>query len=300
MNNDIDSFINYLLNTKKYSSHTAAAYRSDIADFMKFYVGYCGNSCQRQDLERIDSLTLRAWLADRARRKLGAKSTSRALSSLRGFYKFLGREFGVKNTAIGLISSPKVPRKLSKAIEATDVSSMSDAIHDMDEEPWLAARDWALVVLIFGSGLRISEALSLTITDIDGRPEVLRILGKGSKERLVPVLPVVWNAIDKYLELCPFQGQGNLFKSVRGLPMTPRMAQKQVEKIRNILQLPDYVTPHALRHTFATALLAQGVDLRSLQELLGHSSLSTTQLYTKVDMSQISAIYNSAHPRAKK
>ncbi len=300
MNNEIDSFVNYLLNTKKYSANTASAYQLDLIDFTKFYSNYCGNSCQCKDLERLDSLTLRAWLADRARRGLGAKSTSRALSSLRGFYKFLGREFGIKNTAIGLISSPKVPRKLSKAIEAADVNGMSDAIHDMDEAPWIGARDWALVVLIFGCGLRISEALSLTINNIDGRPEVLRILGKGSKERLIPVLPAVWDAIDKYLEFCPFSKQGNLFKSVRGLPMTPRMAQKQVEKIRNILQLPDYVTPHALRHTFATALLAQGVDLRSLQELLGHASLSTTQLYTKVDMSQISAIYNNAHPMAKK
>ena len=300
MNNEIESFVNYILNTKKYSAHTAAAYQSDIEDFIKFFGGYCGNSCQLSDFARVDSLGFRAWLADRVKRGLSAKSTARALSSLRGFYKFLDREFGVKNTAIGLISSPKIPRKLSKAIDAKDVENMSDAIHEIDDEPWIAARDWALVVLIFGCGLRISEALSIKTQDISARPQVLRILGKGSKERLVPVLPTVWDAMDKYLKLCPYRGQGNLFKSVRGLPMSPRMAEKQIEKIRNYLQLPDYVTPHALRHTFATAVLADGVDLRSLQELLGHSSLSTTQLYTKVDMSQISAAYNSAHPRARK
>lgn len=300
MNSELESFINYLLNTKKYSNHTATAYQSDIEDFIKFYGGYCGNSILIKDFSKTDSLGFRAWLADRVKRGLSSKSTARALSSLRSFYKFLEREFGVKNTAIGLISSPKIPRKLSKAIDAEDVENMSDAINEIDDDPWIAARDWALVVLIFGCGLRISEALSITVQDISGRPQVLRVLGKGGKERLVPVLPVVWDAIDKYLKLCPYGRQGNLFKSVRGLPMSPRMAEKQIEKIRNYLQLPDYVTPHALRHTFATALLADGVDLRSLQELLGHSSLSTTQLYTKVDMSQISAIYNRAHPRAKK
>ncbi|MFA7188094.1 MAG: tyrosine recombinase XerC [Alphaproteobacteria bacterium] len=300
MNSELESFINYLLNTKKYSNHTATAYQSDIEDFIKFYGAYCGNSILIKDFSKTDSLGFRAWLADRVKRGLSSKSTARALSSLRSFYKFLDREFGVRNTAIGLISSPKIPRKLSKAIDPTDVENMSDAIHEIDDDPWIAARDWALVVLIFGCGLRISEALSITTSDISGRPQVLRVLGKGGKERLVPVLPVVWDAMDKYLQLCPYGKQGNLFKSVRGLPMSPRMAEKQIEKIRNYLQLPDYVTPHALRHTFATALLADGVDLRSLQELLGHSSLSTTQLYTKVDMSQISAIYNRAHPRAKK
>jgi integrase/recombinase XerC len=202
---------------------------------------------------------------------------------------------------------------LSKAIEAADVANMRDAIGALDDDPLIAARDWALVVLIFGCGLRISEALSLTRADVAGRPDTLHIMGKGGKERLVPVLPAVNEALQKYLGL-RFEVGGlrnadtlnlkpqtsNLFLSVRGLPMTPRMAEKVVEKLRNYLQLPDYVTPHALRHTFATALLAGGADLRSLQELLGHSSLSTTQLYTKVNMAEISNIYAAAHPRAKK
>jgi integrase/recombinase XerC len=294
----LKSFIEHLLKTKKYSSHTALAYQSDIEDFIKFYGDYCGNSCRDVDFAAADALLFRAWLADRARRKLSAKSTARALSSLRGFYKFIDKQFGIKNTAIGLISSPKIPRKISKAIDADAVKDMNAVIQEIDNEPWIAARDWALVVLIFGCGLRISEALSLTTRDIAGRSEVLRIIGKGNKERLVPVLPAVWNAIDKYLDLRPNYENNELFLSVRGLPMSPRMAQKQIEKIRNVLQLPDYVTPHALRHTFATALLAGGVDLRALQELLGHESLSTTQLYTKVDMTQIAAAYNKAHPRA--
>ena len=178
---------------------------------------------------------------------------------------------------------------------------MHDAIAVVDEsEPWIAARDWALVMLLFGCGLRISEALSLKNIDIRGRPDTLRILGKGGKERLVPTLPTVLDAIDKYIQLRPFGNSLNdpLFRSVRGLPMSARMAEKVVEKLRHYLQLPDYVTPHALRHTFATALLAGGADLRSLQELLGHSSLSTTQLYTRVNMAEITNIYEHAHPRA--
>ncbi len=303
MNESIAEFIDYVLRTKNYSAHTAIAYETDIRDFIKFCEKFTGSDVLPNDLANIDTIGFRSWMADRQRRKLAHKSTARALSSVRAFYKFLGKSHGVKNDAIGLISSPKVPRKLSKAIEASDVENMHTAIKDLDSDnPWIGARDWALVVLIFGCGLRISEALSLTNSDIKNRPNVLRILGKGGKERLVPVLSAVNDAIDKYVSLRPFGHDANepLFRSVRGLPMSSRMAEKVVEKLRNYLQLPDYVTPHALRHTFATVLLSNGADLRSLQELLGHSSLSTTQLYTKVNMSEINNIYTASHPRAKK
>ena len=320
MNEIINDFLDYLLHTKNYSAHTAAAYEFDVRDFIAFYEKFNGADVLPPDLGRADTFSFRGWLADRQKRGLAPKSTARALSSVRTFFKFLARAHGIKNDAIGLISSPKVPRKLSKAIDAADVEHMRDAIGEMDADaPWIAARDWALVVLIFGCGLRISEALGLTDADVRGRPDTLRILGKGGKERLVPVLPAVWTAIEKYMSLrdkcgvwsvkCAVdEGKTNstlhtphstLFRSVRGLPMSPRMAEKVVEHLRHLLQLPDYVTPHALRHTFATVLLADGVDLRSLQELLGHSSLSTTQLYTKVDMSMIMKSYNAAHPRAK-
>lgn len=301
MEEQVAAFIEYLTQTKNYSVHTATAYETDIRDFIKFYENFNGSDVSLSDFARADTICFRAWLADRQRRDLAHKSTARALSSLRGFYRFLAKKYNVKNNAIGLISSPKVPRKLSKAIEVSDVKNMHEAIKEIDEaEPWIAARDWALVVLIFGCGLRISEALSLKNSDVRGRPDSLRILGKGAKERIVPVLPAVLDAIEKYTRLRPFGAGLNepLFRSVRGLPMSPRMAEKVVEKLRHYLQLPDYVTPHALRHTFATALLAGGADLRSLQELLGHSSLSTTQLYTKVNMSEIMNIYEHAHPRA--
>ena len=303
MNEYVVDFIEYLTQTKNYSVHTATAYETDIRDFIAFYTNYIGADVSLSDIARADTICFRAWLADRARRNLAHKSTARALSSLRGFYKYLARYHNIKNDAIGLISSPKVPRKLSKAIDVSDVEHMHDAIREIDKsEPWIAARDWALVVLIFGCGLRISEALSLKNIDVRGRPNSLRILGKGSKERIVPTLPAVLDAIEKYIKLRPFGNapDDELFRSVRGLPMSSRMAEKVIEKLRHYLQLPDYVTPHALRHTFATALLAGGADLRSLQELLGHSSLSTTQLYTKVNMAEIINIYEHAHPLADK
>ena len=301
MNEAVVEFIEYLTQTKNYSPHTALAYDTDIRDFLKFYEDFSGSPPFPRDLSRVDTICFRSYLANRQKRGLSHKSTARALSSVRGFYKFLGRQYGVKNDAIGLISAPKVPRKLSKAIDPIDVENMHGAIREIDaHEPWIAARDWALVLLLFGCGLRISEALSLTNQDVHGRPDILRIIGKGKKERLIPVLPAVWDAIGKYIDMRPFGNDANdtLFRSVRGLPMSARMAEKVIEKLRCYLQLPDYVTPHALRHTFATALLSGGADLRSLQELLGHSSLSTTQLYTKVNMAEISNIYNRLMPFA--
>ena len=301
MNDAVADFIQYLRRVRGYSDNTLVAYETDVWDFIRFYTDFSGTSPMPYDLASVDTLAFRAFLAERQRRGLSHKSTSRAMSSVRGFYKFLGKNYGIKNDAIGLISSPKVPRKLSKAIDPIDVENMQDAIRVIDaHNPWVAARDWALVVMLFGCGLRISECLNLTNHDIHGRPEILRIVGKGNKERIVPVLPAVWDAVDKYVAVRPFSNDAadTVFCSVRGLPMSARMAEKVVENLRHYLQLPDYVTPHALRHTFATALLAGGADLRSLQELLGHSSLSTTQLYTRVNMAEITDIYANTHPRA--
>ncbi len=303
MNEAVTEFAQYLAQTKHYSAHTVAAYESDIHDFLTFYAEYAGAAPELGMLARADTTCFRAWLASRAQRNMAHTSTARAMSSLRTFYRFLRRTYGVMNDAVGLVSSPKVPRKLSKAIESADVKNMHQAIREIDtDDAWIAARDWALVLLIFGAGLRISEALGLRYADVAHRPEAVCITGKGKKQRLVPVLPAVYDAIDRYVSLCPhnvsYDAAGPLFRSVRDLPMTSRMAEKVVEKLRRYLQLPDYVTPHALRHTFATAMLAGGADLRTLQELLGHSSLSTTQLYTRVNMAEIEQIYAHAHPRA--
>jgi len=319
----INEFVNYLLNVRKYSENTAKAYESDIREFILFYQEWSGTELMPRDIANLDTTAFRAWLADRQKNSITNKSTARALSSLRRFLKFIGRQFNIKNEAILLITSPKIPKKLSKAIDASDVENMSKLTKDTQNESWIATRDTALILLIFGCGLRISEALALKDSDVYAHPEIMRITGKGGKERIVPVLPVVWDAMTKYLESRPFKGGDlgpnepagdkeknnaaalltsdfSLFRSVRGLPMTSRMAEKVVEKLRNLMQLPEYVTPHALRHTFATVLLANGVDLRVLQELLGHSSLSTTQLYTKIDISSVMKAYNGAHPRAHK
>ena len=301
MDEIIADFKDYLSGAKHYSANTVTAYESDIKDMLSFMQNYNNLPVRDADVFNADTLFFRAWLADRLRRKLSFSSTARALSSVRSLYKWLSRHRSIKNEAIGLISSPRVPRRLSKALEPADVSEMYAAIRTVDcAEPWISARDWALIVLIFGCGLRISEALSIKNQDIANHPDTLRIIGKGNKERLIPVLPAVYVAMDKYLALRPFGNAptDTVFRSVRGLPMSPRMAEKVVEKLRHYLQLPDYVTPHALRHTFATALLAGGADLRSIQELLGHASLSTTQLYTRVDMSEIMDAYNHAHPSA--
>ena len=301
MQDIVQEFLEYLEKIKGYSVHTVSAYEMDVDEFLDFLSKFNGLDVGVADLARADTICFRAYLADRQRRGMAPKSTARAMSSLRGFYKFLANKHDIKNDAIGLINSPKIPKKLSRAIDASDVADMRGAIRETNvKDPWVAARDWALVVLLFGCGLRISEALGLRNRDVMGRPDILRIVGKGNKERLVPVLPAVWDAMDKYLAVHPFEKHPDesLFRSVSGLPMTPRMAEKVVENLRNYLQLPDYVTPHALRHTFATALLAGGADLRSLQELLGHSSLAATQLYTRVNMADISNIYANAHPRA--
>ncbi|MDR3208884.1 MAG: tyrosine recombinase XerC [Rickettsiales bacterium] len=299
MNEIIHSFADYLRHTKRYSEATADSYESDIRDFMTFYGVFSGAEVLPNDLARIGTTGFRAWLADRQRRKMAARSTARAMSAMRSFYKWLNRERRIKNEAIDLIGSPKIPKGIPHALEPAEIETMGETAREIEPEPWLAARDRALLLLIFGSGMRIGEAMSLTVRQAAGHPDTLRITGKGNKERIVPILPAIWQAVEKYLQMRPYRADC-LFCSAKGLPMSPRMAQKALERLRAALQLPDYVTPHALRHSFATALLSNGVDLRSIQELLGHASLSTTQIYTKVSNADIMAAYNAAHPKAYK
>ncbi|MDR2269020.1 MAG: tyrosine recombinase XerC, partial [Rickettsiales bacterium] len=295
MNKLILDFLNYLRHTKKYSEMTAVSYGTDIRDFVEFCGRFSGADIYPDDLARIDTLQFRAWLTDRQKRELAARSTARALSAIRSFYKWLSKSQNIKNEMIGLIGTPKIPKSVPHALEADEIKSMDKLIKETESIPWLAARNQALLLLIFGTGMRIGEALSLTMRQIAGHPDTIRIIGKGNKERIIPVLPVVWRAIETYLDLRPFDTE-HLFCSVKGLPMSPRMAQKMIERLRVILQLPEYITPHALRHSFATALLSNGVDLRSIQELMGHASLSTTQVYTKISTTDIMKAYKAAHP----
>ena len=298
MNDLVAEFLSYLKLQKNYSALTAEAYERDISDFRTFYEKYKEHDLFPRDLAEINTLTFRAWMADRLRRKLQVRSTARALSAVKSFYKWLEKYKDIKNESIDLITAPKIPKPVPHAMESHDILSMDELIHEIEPEPWLAARNRALLLLIFGTGMRIAEALSLTDMDVAGQPEVLKITGKGNKQRLIPILPKVWTAITKYQSLRPF-ATGYLFLGIKGAQMSPRTAQKMIEQLRIIMRLPDYITPHALRHSFATALLSNGVDLRSIQELLGHSSLSTTQIYTKVSNADITSAYSAAHPKAR-
>jgi integrase/recombinase XerC len=297
--NLIDRWIEWLKTQRNYSNHTINGYLSDLKIFLDYIS--INDKVGIYTLKALDIRDFRNFFSYRAKNNINKTSIAREESSVRNFFKWLDDNNVMQNTAIFQISSPKLPKVLPRSLDVNTIIDVIEKATENCSEPWLGSRDKAIFTLLYGCGLRISEALSLRNCDVASHPDVLRIMGKGSKERLVPVLPIVWDAIDKYVSLRPFGNDKNdeLFRSVRGLPMSPRMAQKVIEHLRHYLQLPDYVTPHALRHTFATALLADGADIRSLQELLGHSSLSTTQLYTKVNMAEITNAYENAHPRAQ-
>lgn len=282
---------------------TVDAYRRDFADFLGFITGHLG---AQPDLARIAALgraDFRAWMARRSTRGLQASSTARALSAVKSFYRLAIKRGLIDQTSLTALRTPKLPRSLPKPLTAPEAMEAVSAIGDQQHESWIGKRDIAVLTLLYGCGLRISEALSLTRGDVPAQDGVglLRILGKGRKERVVPILPVVSDAIRDYLAACPYGGGAGdpLFVGARGDVLNPRLIQRAMQHLRAALGLPETATPHALRHSFATHLLAGGGDLRAIQELLGHASLSTTQRYTEVDAAQLMAVYNAAHPRAK-
>jgi len=242
---------------------------------------------------------MRAWMAHERGRGVAARSLARALSAVKSFYRWLAEREGFEPTAVLSTRAPKFQRKLPRPLAKDAAATMIDTVGLQSAEPWIGARDIAVVTLLYGCGLRISEALGLTGTDVP-LPDVLRITGKGNKERIVPVIAPARDAVDTYAALCPYpiERDSPVFWSVRGKPLSPRAIQKVMEKARLQLGLPATATPHAMRHSFATHLLAAGGDLRSIQELLGHASLSTTQAYTGVDAAHLMAVYEKAHPKA--
>jgi integrase/recombinase XerC len=242
----------------------------------------------------------RAWLAHRARDGKAKSSTARALSTVRGFFRFLDSEDLAHNAAIGAVRSPRLPRNVPRPLTTEQADNVVELADAFAEEPWIAARDVAIVLLMYGAGMRIGEVLGLNLGDARGGRDVLVFRGKGDKERMVPLLPVVRQALDRYVEARPFAG-GNaqpLFVGVRGKRLQAGIVQKRFRSLRTALSLPDSATPHAMRHSFATHLLGGGADLRTIQELLGHASLSTTQRYTDVDAESLMKVYRAAHPRA--
>jgi integrase/recombinase XerC len=288
-----------LAHERRMSPHTLRAYGDDVARFLEFLGGHRGGTPTERTLADLTPADIRAFVTVRRAEGLASRSVRRALSSIRSFFRFLVREQIVENPAPRAVRGPRVVKSLPRPL------SEEDAARTLDEAgigtvEWLAARDAALVTLLYGAGLRISEALSLRRGDAP-LGDALVILGKRQKERVVPMLPVVRETIDHYAALLPFAiaGDGPLFVSRRGRPMSPREAQALMQSLRGRLGLPERATPHALRHSFATHLLAHGGDLRAVQELLGHASLSSTQVYTDVDTKRLMEVYASAHPRAK-
>ena len=292
----------WLRDEKRASAHTLEAYRRDLAGFLAFLAAYRE---ARVDLALLDELALRdfrAWLAERAGRGLSAASSARALSVLRGFYRWAERGGLLSNSRIAAVRTPKQAERLPRALGQFEADELLDAEPARAGPPWVAARDRAVLLLLYGAGLRIGEALGLTPADLPGPGgDALRILGKGNKTRLVPLLPALPEAIEAYRRLCPYdlEDRAPLFRGLRGGPLRARVVQLAIQDLRRSLGLPESTTPHALRHSFATHLLAGGADLRGIQELLGHASLSTTQRYTAVDPAGLLKAY-AAHPRAKR
>ncbi|HQU67827.1 MAG TPA: tyrosine recombinase XerC [Albidovulum sp.] len=283
------------------AAHTVRAYRTDVAGFLDFLAKHTGDSIGPARLARISQSDMRAWMAERRNTGLGARSLARSLSAVKGFARWLAERDGFDPTAILAARSPKFQRKLPRPLSEGAAKDVIDLMGSLPREDWVAARDAAVVTLLYGCGLRISEALSLTGAEVP-LPEVLRIRGKGGKERIVPVLPAARAAVAAYVRLCPYpiadEPDAALFRGTRSGPLNPRLIAGAMEQARNALGLPATATPHAMRHSFATHLLAAGGDLRAIQDLLGHASLSTTQAYTAVDATRLMEVYEKAHPRA--
>ena len=296
------AWLDYLTNERRASPRTVRAYGDNVSAYLNFLEGHLGGTPSLAALGELSAGDIRAYLAFRrgGERPLSPRSVSQSLSSLRAFHRWLDLRLGVSNPALALVRGPRLPQGAPRPVSEAQAHGLIDAAGaDPDREDWELARDEALLTLLWGCGLRISEALSLKRSDAP-LPDAVRITGKGGKTRLVPVLPVVREAVDAYLDELPLPlAPGEpLFRAKRGGAYSPRHAQALMQRLRDQLGLPASATPHALRHSFATHLLGAGADLRSIQELLGHASLSTTQRYADVDAAGLLAVYAKAHPHA--
>ena len=292
-------WLDALAHERRASPHTLRAYGDDVARFLGFTVSHVGGTVSEKTLAKLTPADIRAFITHRRAEGLGAGGVQRALAAIRSFYKYLAREGVLENAAPKAVKTPRIRRPLPRPLSVDDAARAIEEAgeHDVD---WLGSRDTALLTLLYGAGLRISEALALKRGDVP-LGATLSVIGKGRKERVVPVLPVVAEALAAYAANTPFAGAPSspLFLSRRGRPMSSREAQGLMQKLRGRLGLPERATPHALRHSFATHVLQGGADLRSVQELLGHSSLSTTQIYTAIDTRQLLETYSKAHPRGR-
>jgi len=292
-------WISSLTHERRASPHTLRAYGDDLDRFLGFLREHKGRAIDEHVLASLAPADIRGFIALRRRQGLGQRGVQRAIAAIRSFFRHLAREEILDNPAARAVRTPRIARTLPRPLSADDAERTLNAAGEHDVQ-WLAARDVALLTLLYGAGLRISEALSLKRKDAP-LGESLLILGKGGKERVMPLLPAIRNAVDRYVEALPFAGNdaSPLFVSRRGLPMSAREAQALMQKLRSALGLSQRATPHALRHSFATHLLAGGADLRAVQELLGHASLSTTQTYTEIETRRLMEVYSQAHPRGR-
>jgi integrase/recombinase XerC len=299
----VEAWLAYLSVERQLSTNTSEAYARDVGQFLGFLADHLNRLPTLPQLSALSARDIRAFLASRRAEGVGSRSLSRTLSALRMFYRFLERRGLGKNDAVRAVALPKLPHSVPKPLTAPKATALVGGadIASPDAAEWIVARDTAVLGLLYGSGLRISEALSLAQRDapIRGR-DMLRVTGKGDKTRVVPVLPIVREAVERYLALCPMKlgADDPLFVGARGGQLSPRIIQLLIARSRAALGLPETATPHALRHSFATHLLGAGADLRAIQELLGHASLSTTQGYTEVDREHLLKTYARAHPRA--
>jgi integrase/recombinase XerC len=299
---EIGRWLGYLGAEKRMSDKTVEAYRRDVFQFLGFLTEHLGGQPSLKHLAKLTPADIRAFMAARRNGGAGNRTLMRGLAGARSFARFLERNGKGKVGALAAVRTPKLPRTLPKPLTASAAKQMTDAdLRAGEERPqWVLARDAAVLALLYGSGLRISEALGLKRKVFAAASDAITVIGKGNKSRMVPVLPLVNRLIADYVALCPYElpPDGALFVGARGGPLSPRIVQLAMARLRGALGLPDSATPHALRHSFATHLLARGGDLRAIQELLGHASLSTTQIYTAVDAERLLDVYASAHPRA--
>lgn len=292
-----DSWLAELSATRRLAAKTLEAYARDFAQFAGFLTHHTAGPVTIETLRTLRPGDIRAFMAARRNKDISSRSLARALSAIKNFARYLEREGILTMDALNTVRAPKLPKTLPKPLTEGEAKTAIALTADLEDEPWVAARDSAVLALCYGAGLRIAEALSLTTNDLSGSS--LRVTGKGGKIRLVPLLSTVRAAAETYLKLCPFALNPNepMFRGVKGGVLSPRIIQLRTAQLRGILGLPPSATPHALRHSFATHLLGAGGDLRAIQELLGHASLSTTQIYTQIDTAQLLDAYRAAHPR---
>ena len=295
----LQGWLDHQKSLKGSAANTITAYQGDVTEFLAFITEHKGTAQGLGALSHITVSDMRSWMAHTRAGDVGARSLARKLSAVKAFYRWLAAREGFEPTAVLSTRSPKFTKKLPRPLAIDAARDLIDAVEMQSLAPWVAARDVAVVTLLWGCGLRISEALGMKAGDAP-LPQVMRIIGKGGKERIVPVVGAARAAVDAYVDACPLslQDDGPLFVGVRGGALSPRAIQKAMAAARMQLGLPATATPHAMRHSFATHLLNAGGDLRSIQELLGHASLSTTQAYTAVDTTRLMEVYDRAHPKA--